>query len=72
MKKPIKTIIVLKNGDKIEIVQPGDTPLDETIVFRLVHCDKTFILSRDFGDLYIPIENILFVSTIDFEIEEDF
>ena len=73
MKDYITNTIILKTGDSIEIVEPSTLPLPERIMYKVEHEREKIIIYRDVGKMVIPVDNILFASSIPLDvIHEDF
>ena len=71
MKDYILNKVVLKTGDSLDIVESSTLPLTEKLMYK-VEQDK-IIVRRDGGKMVIPIDNILFASSIPLDvIHEDF
>jgi len=73
MKDYILNKIVLKNGDSLDIVESSTLPLPERLMYKMEHEKEKIIIRRDVGKLVIPVDNILFASSIPLDITyEDF
>lgn len=73
MKEYILNTIVLKTGDSIEIVEPSTLPMKDRIMYKLQHEQDRVVISRENGKMMIPMENIMFSSSIPLDIiHEDF
>ena len=68
MKDYILNKIVLKNGDSLDIVESSTLPLPERIMYKMEHEKEMIIIRRDVGKMVIPIDNILFASSIPLDI----
>ena len=64
MKEYILNTIVLKTGDSIEIVEPSTLPMKDRIMYKLQHEQDRVVISRENGKMVIPMENIMFSSSI--------
>ena len=68
-----KLTIVLKTGDSIEIVEPSTLPMKDRIMYKLQHEQDRVVIVRGDGKMVIPMENIMFSSSIPLNIiHEDF
>mgnify|MGYP000696706189 FL=1 len=73
MKDYILNKVVLKTGDSIEIVEPSTLPMKDRIMYKLQHEQDRVVISRENGKMVIPMENIMFSSSIPLDIiHEDF
>lgn len=73
MKNYILNKIVLKNGDTLDIVESSTLPLPERLMYKAEHERERIIIHRDVGKMVIPVDNILFASSIPLDITyEDF
>lgn len=73
MKEYILNTIVLKTGDSIEIVEPSTLPMKDRIMYKLQHEQDRVVIVRGNGKMVIPMENIMFSSSIPLDIiHEDF
>ena len=73
MKDYILNKVVLKTGDSIDIVESSTLPLTEKWMYKVAHEKDKIIVRRDGGQMVIPVENILFASSIPLDvIHEDF
>ena len=65
--------VVLKNGDSLDIVESSTLPLPERLMYKVKHEREKIIIYRDVGKMVIPVDNILFASSIPLDITyEDF
>ena len=65
--------VVLKNGDSLDIVKSSTLPLPERLMYKMEHEKEMIIIRRDVGKMIIPVDNILFASSIPLDITyEDF
>ena len=65
--------IVLKTGDSIEIVEPSTLPMKDRVMYKLQHEQDRVVISRENGKMVIPMDNIMFSSSIPLDIiHEDF
>ena len=73
MKDYILNKVVLKTGDSIEIVESSTLPMKDRIMYKLQHEQDRVVISRENGKMVIPMENIMFSSSIPLDIiHEDF
>ena len=66
MKDYILNKVVLKTGDSLDIVESSTLPLTEKLMYK-VEQDK-IIVRRDGGKMVIPVDNILFASSIPLDV----
>ena len=72
-KSRILNTIVLKTGDSIEIVEPSTLPMKDRVMYKLQHEEDRVVIVRENGKMVIPMENIMFSSSIPLDIiHEDF
>ncbi|MDY5474179.1 MAG: hypothetical protein SPG00_04195 [Holdemanella porci] len=73
MKEYILNTIVLKTGDSIEIVEPSTLPMKDRIMYKLQHEQNQVVIVRGDGKMIIPMDSIMFSSSIPLDIiHEDF
>lgn len=74
MKDYILNKVVLKTGDSLDIVESSTLPLPERLMYKVEHERERIIIHRDVGKMIIPVDNILFASSIPLDItyDEDF
>lgn len=73
MKDYVLNKVVLKTGDSLDIVESSTLPLTERLMYKVEHEKDKIIVHQDGGKMVIPVDNILFVSTIPLDvIHEDF
>ena len=73
MKDYILNKVVLKTGDSLDIVESSTLPLTERLMYKVEHEKDKIIVRRDGGKMVIPVDNILFASSIPLDvIHEDF
>lgn len=73
MKDYILNKVVLKTGDLLDIVESSTLPLKEKLMYKVEHEKDKIIVRRDGGKMVIPVDNILFASSIPLDvIHEDF
>ena len=73
MKEYILNTIVLKTGDSIEIVESSTLPMKDRIMYKLQHEQTRVVIVRGDGKMIIPMDNIMFSSSIPLDIiHEDF
>ena len=71
MKDYITNTIVLKTGDSIEIVEPSTLPMKDRIMYKLQHEQDRVVIVRGNGKMVIPMENIMFSSSIPLDITHE-
>ena len=60
-------------ADSLDIVESSTLPLTEKLMYKVEHEKDKIIVRRDGGKMVIPIDNILFASSIPLDvIHEDF
>ena len=68
-----KITIVLKTGDSIGIVEPSTLPMKDRVMYKLQHEENRVVIVRGNGKMVIPMDNIMFSSSIPLDIiHEDF
>lgn len=73
MKDYVLNKVVLKTGDSLEIVESSTLPLTERLMYKVEHEKDKIIVRRNGGKMVIPVNNILFASSIPLDIiHEDF
>lgn len=73
MKDYILNKVVLKTGDSLDIVESSTLPLTEKLMYKVEHEKDKIVVRRDGRNLIIPVENILFASSIPLDvIHEDY
>ncbi len=68
MKETILNQIILKTGDMIEIQEPANIPMNQKIMYKIEHEDYKVVVNSNNGKIVIPVENILFATSIPFVI----
>lgn len=68
MKDYILNKVVLKTGDSLDIVESSTLPLTERLMYKVEHEKEKIIVRRDGRNLIIPVENILFASSIPLDV----
>ena len=68
MKDYILNKVVLKTGDSLDIVESSTLPLTERLMYKVEHEKDKIIVRRDGGKIVIPVDNILFASSIPLDI----
>ncbi len=66
MKETILNQIILKTGDTIEIQEPANIPMNQKIMYKIEHEDYKVVVNSNNGKIVIPVENILFATSIPF------
>ena len=73
MKDIILNQIILKTGDTIQIQEPLNLPMNQKIMYKIEHEEDKVVVHSNNGNIVIPLENILFASSIPLDvIHEDF
>lgn len=68
MKETILNQIILKTGDTIQIQEPLNLPMSQKIMYKIEHEEDKIIVRRDGGKMVIPVDNILFASSIPLDV----
>ena len=68
MKDYILNKVVLKTGDSLDIVESSTLPLTEKLMYKVEHEKDKIIVRRDGGKMVIPVDNILFASSIPLDV----
>lgn len=68
MKDYILNQIILKTGDTIQIQEPLNLPMNQKIMYKVEHEKDKIIVRRDGGKMVIPVDNILFASSIPLDV----
>lgn len=68
MKDYILNKVVLKTGDSLDIVESSTLPLTEKLMYKVEHEKDKIIVRRDGGKIVIPVDNILFASSIPLDV----
>lgn len=67
MKKTILNQIILKTGDTIQIQEPLNLPMNQKIMYKIEHEEDKVVVHSNNGDIVIPVENILFATSVPFD-----
>lgn len=70
MNKTIKNTIVFTNGDSIVINESITLPLKEKVMYKIKNSEKNAIIVTSNGETFIPVNNILFATSLPFTVEE--
>lgn len=68
MKDYILNKVALKTGDSLDIVESSTLPLTEKLMYKVEHEKDKIVVRRDGRNLIIPVENILFASSIPLDV----
>ena len=60
--------VILKTGDSLDIVESSTLPLTEKLMYKVEHEKDKIIVRRDGGKMVIPVDNILFASSIPLDV----
>ena len=71
MKEAILNQIILKTGDTIQIQEPLNLPMSQKIMYKIEHEEDKIIVRRDGGKMVIPVDNILFASSIPLDVNHE-
>ena len=67
MKETILNQIILKTGDTIQIQEPLNLPMSQKVMYKIEHEDEKVVIHSNNGRIVIPVENILFATSVPFE-----
>lgn len=67
MKETILNQIILKTGDTIQIQEPSNLPMSQKVMYKIEHEDEKVVIHSNNGRIVIPVENILFATSVPFE-----
>lgn len=67
MKDYILNKVVLKTGDTIQIQEPLNLPMNQKIMYKIEHEEDKVVVHSNNGDIVIPVENILFATSVPFD-----
>ncbi len=67
MKKTILNQIILKTGDTIQIQEPLNLPMNQKIMYKIEHEEDKVVVHSNNGNIVIPVENILFATSVPFD-----
>lgn len=66
MKETILNQIVLKTGDTIQIQEPLNLPMNQKVMYKIEHEEEKVVVHSNNGKIVIPVENILFATSVPF------
>ena len=64
MKETILNQIILKTGDTIQIQEPLNLPMSQKVMYKIEHEDEKVVIHSNNGRIVIPVENILFATSV--------
>lgn len=67
MKETILNQIILKTGDTIQIQEPLNLPMSQKIMYKIEHEEDKVVVHSNNGNIVIPVENILFATSVPFD-----
>ena len=67
MKETILNQIILKTGDTIQIQEPSNLPMSQKVMYKIEHEEEMVVIHSNNGRIVIPVENILFATSVPFE-----
>lgn len=67
MKETILNQIILKTGDTIQIQESSNLPMSQKVMYKIEHEDEKVVIHSNNGRIVIPVENILFATSVPFE-----
>lgn len=67
MKDIILNQIILKTGDTIQIQEPYNLPMTQKIMYKIEHEEDKVVVHSNNGKIVIPVENILFATSVPFD-----
>ena len=65
--KLITSAIILKTEDTIQIQEPLNLPMNQKIMYKIEHEEDKVVVHSNNGKIVIPVENILFVTSVPFD-----
>lgn len=66
MKETILNQIILKTGDTIQIQEPLNLPMNQKVMYKIEHEEEKVVVHSNNGKIVIPVENILFATSVPF------
>lgn len=67
MRETILNQIILKTGDTIQIQEPLNLPMNQKIMYKIEHEEDKVVVHSNNGNIIIPVENILFATSVPFD-----
>lgn len=67
MKETKLNQIILKTGDTIQIQEPLNLPMSQKIMYKIEHEEDKVVVHSNNGNIVIPVENILFATSVPFD-----
>lgn len=67
MKETILNQIILKTGEILQIQEPSNLPMSQKIIYKIEHEEDKVVVHSGNGNIVIPVENILFATSIPFD-----
>ena len=67
MKETILNQIILKNGEILRIQEPLNLPISQKVLYKIEHAEDKVIVHSNNGKIVIPVDNILFATSIPFD-----
>ena len=67
MKETILNQIILKNGEILRIQEPLNLPISQKVLYKIENAEDKVIVHSNNGKIVIPVENILFATSIPFD-----
>ena len=67
MRETILNQIILKTGDTIQIQEPLNLPMSQKIMYKIEHEEDKVVVHSNNGNIVIPVENILFATSVPFD-----
>ena len=67
MEETILNQIILKTGDTIQIQEPLNLPMSQKVMYKIEHEEEMVVIHSNNGRIVIPVENILFATSVPFE-----
>ena len=67
MKETILNQIILKTGDTIQIQEPSNLPMSQKVMYKIEHEEEKVVIHSNNWRIVIPVENILFATSVPFE-----
>ncbi len=67
----IQNTIILQNGDILFIVEAASLSAPNKLMYKIEHETEKIVLDKEDGKFILPVENILFATSLPVEIDEE-
>ena len=67
----IQNTIILQNGDILFIVEAASLSAQNKLMYKIEHETEKIALDKEDGKFILPVENILFATSLPVEIDEE-